>query len=101
MQRRFRHIVSGEECGRGQPDPEIFLRAAQLLEVPPADCIVIEDSINGLKAARAAGAFAIGITHTFSSDMLAPHADWVVASLQELRVDALAERAAGKSHSLS
>jgi HAD superfamily hydrolase (TIGR01509 family) len=86
--------LSGEDFTRGKPDPEIFLRAAEKLGIAPQRCVVIEDSINGLKAARAAGAHAIGITNTFPAEKLQPHADTVITSLTKLstaRLKALIE----------
>lgn len=80
----FRVVVTGEDFARGKPDPEIFLRAAERLGVGPGRCVVIEDSINGLRAARAAGMFGIGITNTFPAERLAPHADAVITSLDQL-----------------
>lgn len=85
----FSHIISGEDFQRGKPDPEIFLKAAALLQIEPARCVVIEDSINGLKAARAAGMAAIGVTNTFSADKLMPYADEVVHSLESLSIPRL------------
>jgi beta-phosphoglucomutase len=82
-------IITGEDFARGKPDPEIFIRAAEKLHVAPGDCVVVEDSINGLKAARAAGAYAIGVTNTFPREKLAPHADHVVESITELRLESL------------
>ena len=52
---RFSAIVCGDEVPSGKPAPDIFLRAAQLLNVQPADCVVIEDSFAGIRAAHAAG----------------------------------------------
>ena len=80
----FEVVVSGEECERGKPDPEIFLQAARRLKVEPAGCVVVEDSINGLIAARAAGMFAVGVTNTFARERLAPYADAVIERLAEL-----------------
>lgn len=51
----FSVIVSGEDVARGKPDPEVFLKAARRLDVAPPKCLVIEDSLAGLAAARAAG----------------------------------------------
>jgi HAD superfamily hydrolase (TIGR01509 family) len=81
----FPAIVSGEDFHRGKPDPEIFLKSAEKLGVHPSECVVVEDSINGLKAARAAGTIAVGITNTFRREQLEPHADLVVDTLSELR----------------
>lgn len=84
LKRLMPNIISGEDFHRGKPDPEIFLQSARKLGMPPARCVVIEDSINGLKAARAAGAYAIAVTNTFPREKLAPHADLVIDSLEEL-----------------
>ena len=51
----FRSIVTGDEVLRGKPDPEIFLRCADGLGVPPSECLVIEDGELGIEAARRAG----------------------------------------------
>lgn len=51
----FDAVVGGDQVTRSKPDPEIFLRASALLDTPPARCFVIEDSFNGIRAARAAG----------------------------------------------
>lgn len=51
----FEHRVSGEEVPRGKPAPDVFLEAARRLALAPRDCLVVEDSRNGLLAARAAG----------------------------------------------
>ena len=84
LEKQFDLIISGDDFQRGKPDPEIFLCAANRLGIPPEKCVVIEDSINGLKAARAAKTFAIGITNTFASYALAPHADLLIRSMAEL-----------------
>lgn len=49
-------VVCGDEVAACKPDPEIFLKAAALIGVPPQDCVVLEDSFNGIIAAHAAGA---------------------------------------------
>ena len=51
----FDVIVCGDDITRSKPDPEIFLKAAALLETPPGACLVLEDSANGIRAAHAAG----------------------------------------------
>ena len=50
-------IVTGEMVKRGKPYPDIYLRACLEISLPPGDCVVIEDSVNGLKSGRAAGAY--------------------------------------------
>jgi beta-phosphoglucomutase family hydrolase len=60
----FRVVVDGHQVSRPKPYPDIFLRAASLLAVPPAECLVFEDSHSGVKAARAAGMQVIGLRTT-------------------------------------
>ncbi len=60
----FQVTLNGEQVCRPKPDPEIYLRAADLLNVPPRNCIVFEDSQTGLRAARAAGTRVVGLTTT-------------------------------------
>ena len=64
LRRFFSAVVTASEIKRGKPDPEIFLRTAELLKVPPADCWVIEDSKPGVKAGLAAKMRVLAITNT-------------------------------------
>jgi len=64
LRRFFKATVSGSDIQRGKPAPDIFLRAAELLGVKPAECCVIEDSKPGVAAALAAGMPVIAITNT-------------------------------------
>ncbi len=61
VRHHFPIIVGGDDVPNGKPAPDIFLRCADLLGVPPARCVVIEDSANGVLAARRAGMAAIGL----------------------------------------
>ena len=58
----FSCVVGAEDVARGKPFPDIFLATARALGVEPAGCVVFEDAINGILAARAAGMFAVGVT---------------------------------------
>lgn len=58
---RFQAIVCGDEVDQGKPHPEPYLRAAALLGVEPADCLVIEDSVLGVTAGEAAGCSVLGV----------------------------------------
>lgn len=79
----FDVVVTGDDVSVGKPDPEAYLRAAQLLGVEPADCLVFEDSLIGATAARAAGMRTVGvpyyrdlppgITNTVWPDLHQPH----------------------------
>ena len=76
----FEALISGADVQRGKPNPDIFLAAAQRLNVDPQHCLVIEDAEIGIEAAHRAGMKAIGVLNTH------PHleADVVVQSLQDL-----------------
>ena len=64
----FDRIVGGDQVSRSKPNPDIFLRAAELLNADPARCIVIEDSFNGIRAAKAAGMTAIMVPDQLQPD---------------------------------
>jgi HAD superfamily hydrolase (TIGR01509 family) len=83
-------VFSASNVARGKPHPDIFLYAAERLGVAPADCIVIEDSIGGIAAARSAGATSIGLTAAshiqpgFDAKLRQAGAAHVAASFAEL-----------------
>ena len=56
------HIYSGEQVKNGKPEPDLFLFAAEKLGIPTPACVAIEDSVNGVKSAKAAGMTVIGFT---------------------------------------
>jgi HAD superfamily hydrolase (TIGR01509 family) len=76
--RYFQVAVSSEDVPHGKPAPDVFLRAASLLEVEPTACWVIEDSAAGVSAGLAAGMTVIGITNSLPAEQLA-HAHHVVS----------------------
>lgn len=80
----FDHLVSGEDFPQSKPNPAIFLHAAQLAGIPPQACVVIEDSANGVTAAKRAGMWCIGYRSEHSTGQDIRHADLVVADLGEL-----------------
>jgi HAD superfamily hydrolase (TIGR01509 family) len=83
---RFQAVVDASGHTRPKPDPEVFLVAMRELSVGPSDCWIIEDSVNGMRAAKAAGSFAVAITTTFGRKVLSnAGADVVVESYPELR----------------
>lgn len=59
----FRAMVTGDQVRRGKPDPEPYLTAARLLDVPPAACVALEDSPAGVRSATAAGVPTVAIPH--------------------------------------
>jgi HAD superfamily hydrolase (TIGR01509 family) len=90
--RSFQATVSGSEIVRGKPAPDIFLRAAELLEVLPTDCWAIEDSKPGIAAGLAAGMRVIAISNTHPLDELGD-ATHVVSTYHEIRQLLLPESA--------
>lgn len=77
----FTAIVTEEDVTRGKPHPEGFLRGAELLQVDPAGVVVFEDSIAGLRGARAAGMSTVAVIGTIDPLLLAQEADAVVDRL--------------------
>ncbi len=84
------HIYSVDAVSSGKPAPDLFLHAAKQIEVPPERCAVIEDSINGIRAARAAGMLPIGFVGGSHADqgladrLFANGASLVVSSHHEI-----------------
>ena len=60
LDRYFTHKISGNDFPESKPNPAIFLKAASYSKAPIEECVIIEDSTNGIKAAKAAGIFCIG-----------------------------------------
>ncbi|MDD5455291.1 MAG: HAD family phosphatase, partial [Candidatus Ratteibacteria bacterium] len=83
--KNFDAITTAEECKKVKPDPEIFLLTAKKLNIPPKDCLVIEDSPAGIEAAKRGGFFAVGVTNTFPNSQL-QQADFVVGDMKELSI---------------
>jgi mannitol-1-/sugar-/sorbitol-6-phosphatase len=78
-------IISAEMVAHGKPHPEPYLKGAELLGLDPRDCLVIEDSASGAQAGHAAGCRVIATLFSHSLESLVD-ADWVVCSLEDVRV---------------
>lgn len=88
----FRVIVSGEDASRGKPDPMVFQLACTRLEMLPARCVVIEDAIAGVQAAKAAGTrVAAVMMHHSANALRKAGADLVVSRISDLTPDDLLE----------
>ena len=85
----FDAVASGEEVARGKPEPDVFLLAARRLAVEPARCVVIEDAVHGMTAARRAGMKCVGLVTHPRPDTTYP-ADLIVSDLRTLTPDTLA-----------
>lgn len=97
LRRYFLVIVAAEDFVQGKPHPESFLLALQQLNakigrasdaIRPEECLVIEDSIDGIKGARAAGMLCMAVSNSYPKDMLKA-ANMTAASLSEVTLDAL------------
>ena len=83
VREHFEVIVTADDVRWGKPNPEVYLRAAELLELPPKGCLVFEDSVVGIHAARNAGMRVIGLTtaHTVR-ELLAAGAERAIADFE-------------------
>jgi beta-phosphoglucomutase len=92
----FRAIVSAEDVTRGKPEPEIFLKALAQLNaalgsdhpISPAECLVIEDSKEGIRGARHAGMKCLAVTNSHPAELL-NEADSIVGSLERVTLSSL------------
>lgn len=89
LHKYFTHIVSGEDFPKSKPHPAIFQHAAFLAQTSVENCIVIEDSTNGIKAAKAAGIYCIGYDSFHSKMQDYSLADWVIRNFRELSYDVI------------
>ncbi len=83
----FSHIVSGEDFEKSKPHPAIFEHAASLSAAPKEECIVIEDSTNGVKAAKGAGIYCIGYQSENSKLQELAEADMRIGHFNELNAE--------------
>lgn len=79
----FDAIVDGTKVSKAKPDPEVFVRGAEVLKLLNKECIVFEDSVAGIEAAHACGMFAVGI----GSRELLPEANLIVSGFQDISID--------------
>ena len=81
----FDAIIDGNSVSKAKPDPEVFLKGAEALNVAPTDCVVFEDAQAGIEAARNAGMHVIGVGHP---DNL-KNADFVIPGFEEMTIGKL------------
>jgi len=84
----FQALVTGLDIEHKKPAPDIFLKAAQLLDVKPGSCLVVEDAISGVRAGKAAGARVLALTTSFAAEKL-PEADWISSTLATAGMEVL------------
>jgi len=82
-----KHLITSTDVQRGKPDPEPYIKAAKILGLTPADCIVIEDAPAGIRAGKAAGARVFALRTTApDSELIESGADWIANNLASLRL---------------
>ena len=87
----FSHIVSGEDFPQSKPNPAIFLHAASLSIAPKEKCIIIEDSTNGVKAAKAAGIYCVGYNSHHSKLQDLSDANLIINHFSELNAEKISQ----------
>ena len=88
----FDTLQSGEEVANSKPAPDVFLKAAEVLGVKPENCLVIEDSRNGVLAAKAAGMTCIGFNNLNYPPIDIKEADEIITDMSVLTLDFLKEK---------
>lgn len=87
----FTHIVSGEDFPKSKPHPAIFLHAASLSVAPKNQCIIIEDSTNGIAAANAAGIYCIGYISENTHNQELAGANMIINHFNEVNADSISK----------
>ncbi len=90
FQSYFDRILTSEDFTKSKPDPQCYLLGARLFGAEPSECAGFEDSINGLKAVRAAGLYCVGLATTNPREVVEPMSDLVVDDFTQLSVEHLA-----------
>lgn len=85
------HVFTSESFTRSKPDPECFLMAMHALGGTPEDTVVFEDSVNGLKAARASGATVVGLVTSNPREVVEPLSDYAINDFTSMSLDRLKE----------
>ena len=79
----FDRVLTSEDFAKSKPDPDCYLKAAARLGAGIDECIVFEDSFNGLKSGRAAGMKVVGLATTNSAESIAPYSDIVISNYKD------------------
>ncbi|MDE5750019.1 MAG: HAD-IA family hydrolase [Duncaniella sp.] len=85
-------VVTADMVTKSKPDPQPYLIGAEAIGVPIEDCFVFEDSVNGLKSAKASGGTVVGIVSTNPEEVVASYADILATGLSEIDLQTLLEK---------
>lgn len=80
----FDAVINGLDVERKKPFPDIYLKAAQAVDTKIENCLVVEDAVNGVEAAKAAGAKCLALTTSFQASDL-QGADWIIKDLSHIQ----------------
>ncbi len=92
---RFSPILTADDVHRVKPDPELFLATLRAMDLPAAEAVVLEDSPNGVAAAKAAGLFCVAVANAVTRQLDLSQADLLLDSLEDVPLETLLARAAG------
>ncbi len=81
----FKGVIDDRAVTKGKPDPEVYLNCAKMIERDPANCVVFEDAVSGIKAGKAAGSKVIALATSHKRDEL--EADLIVDNFNEMNVE--------------
>ena len=87
----FDAILTSEDFERSKPDPDCYLKAAQMLGAQSDECIVFEDSFNGLRSGRSAGMVVVGLSTTNPREAISPFSDYQTADYESLSYERLSQ----------
>lgn len=85
----FLEIITGNQVNSSKPSPEGYLLAASKINIPPRNCVIFEDSLQGVMAGKNADSFVVGITGTLPKETLAPFSHKIINSFNEIDLDSL------------
>lgn len=89
LREKFDVILDASKVTKSKPDPQGYLIAAEALGAKPEECVVFEDSLNGLKAARASGAKVVALATTYPAEELKGMGDLIISKWSEMDFDRL------------
>ena len=87
----FDAILTSEDFERSKPDPDCYIKAAQRFETQPDECVVFEDSFNGLRSGRAAQMKVVGLATTNATEAIAPLSDIQISDYLEMTCERLCD----------
>ena len=99
IEKYFDLVISGDQVEKGKPEPDIFLKVSEHYKRQPSDCIVIEDSMNGVLAAKAANMFCIGYYNPNSGNQDLSKADIIIDNFNDRKIYDIIENGDTQSRS--